>query len=105
MAMPGVLLQFRPRSRAFLPSCSPGRQRERARVVLLAWRVASLHPTRDPRSPMLKCARSFPARLLASALLIGLPVAGCTTTDGTAQGSLADFGSSLKSSVGKNTDA
>jgi len=54
---------------------------------------------------MLKCALSFPARLLASALLIGLPVAGCTTTDGTAQGSLADFGSSLKSSVGKNTDA
>ena len=54
---------------------------------------------------MLKCARSFPARLLASALLIGLPVAGCTTTDGTAQGSLADVGSSLRSSVGENTDA
>ena len=54
---------------------------------------------------MLKCARSFPARLLASALLISLPVAGCTTTDGTAQGSLADVGSSLRSSVGENTDA
>jgi hypothetical protein len=54
---------------------------------------------------MLKCARSFPARLLASALLIGLPVAGCTTTDGTAQGSSANVGSSLRSSVGQNTDA
>ncbi len=54
---------------------------------------------------MLKRALAFPARLLASALLIGLPVAGCTTTDGATQGSLADLGSSLKSSVGKNTDA
>jgi hypothetical protein len=53
---------------------------------------------------MLKCALSIPARLLANALLIGLPVAGCTTTDGTAQDRLADVGSSLKSSVGKNTD-
>jgi hypothetical protein len=54
---------------------------------------------------MLKCARSFPARLLASALLIGLPVAGCTTTDGPVQGSLADVGSSLRSGVVKNADA
>ncbi len=54
---------------------------------------------------MLKHALSLPARLLASALLISLPVAGCTTTDGTAQGSLADVGSSLRSSVGENTDA
>ena len=54
---------------------------------------------------MLECALPFPARLLASALLIGVLVAGCTTTDGTAQGSLADVGSSLRSSVGENTDA
>jgi hypothetical protein len=54
---------------------------------------------------MLKCALSLPARLLANALLISLLVAGCTTTDGTAQGSLADVGSSLRSSVGKDTDA
>ena len=54
---------------------------------------------------MLKCALSLPARLLASALLIGVLVAGCTTTDGTAQGSLADVGSSLRNSVGQNTDA
>ena len=54
---------------------------------------------------MLKCALSIPARLLANALLIGLPVAGCTTTDGTAQDSLADVGGSLRSSVGKDTDA
>ncbi len=54
---------------------------------------------------MLKRALSFPARLLANALLIGLLVAGCTTTDGATQGSLADVGSSLRSSVGKNTDA
>jgi hypothetical protein len=53
---------------------------------------------------MLNRAASFPARLLASALLIGLAVAGCTTTDGTGQGSLADLGSSLGSSFGKNTD-
>ena len=54
---------------------------------------------------MLKCALSLPARLLASALLIGVLVAGCTTTDGTAQGSLANVGSSLTNSVGQNTDA
>ena len=54
---------------------------------------------------MLKCALSLPARLLASALLIGVLVAGCTTTDGTAQGSLANVGSSLRNSVGQNTDA
>jgi hypothetical protein len=53
---------------------------------------------------MLECALPFPARLLASALLIGLPVAGCTTTDGTAQGGLADVGSNVRSSVGKDTD-
>ena len=55
---------------------------------------------------MFECALSLPARLLANALLIGVLVAGCTTTDGTAQGSsLADVGSSLRSSVGQNTDA
>ncbi|HZA91648.1 MAG TPA: hypothetical protein VE420_03385 [Gemmatimonadales bacterium] len=54
---------------------------------------------------MVKCALSLPARLLASALLIGVLVAGCTTTDGTAQGSLANVGSSLRNSVGQNTDA
>ena len=53
---------------------------------------------------MFECALSLPARLLASALLIGLPVAGCTTTDGATQGNLADVGSSLRSSLGKNTD-
>ena len=54
---------------------------------------------------MLKCALSLPARLLASALLIGVLVAGCTTTDGATQGSLANVGSSLRNSVGQNTDA
>jgi len=44
------------------------------------------------------------ARLLASMLLLGVSVAGCTTTDGPAQGSLADLGSSLGSSFGQNTD-
>ena len=44
------------------------------------------------------------ARLLASMILIGLAVAGCTTSDSTAQGSLGDLGSSLGSSLGKNTD-
>ena len=53
---------------------------------------------------MLKRALSFPTRLLASALLIALPVAGCTTADGATQGNLADVGSSLRSSLGKNTD-
>ena len=44
------------------------------------------------------------ARLLAGMVLTGLVVAGCTTTDSTAQGSLGDLGSSLGSSFGKNTD-
>ena len=44
------------------------------------------------------------ARLLAGMVLISLAVAGCTTTDSTAQGSLGDLGSSLGSSFGKNTD-
>ena len=54
---------------------------------------------------MLERTRFVLARLLASALLIGVLVAGCTTTDGTAQGSLANVGSSLRNSVGQNTDA
>jgi hypothetical protein len=53
---------------------------------------------------MLNRTASFLVRLLASMVLIGLAVAGCTTTDGTAQGSLGDLGSSLGSSFGKNTD-
>ena len=53
---------------------------------------------------MLNRTASFLVRLLASMALIGLPVAGCTTTDSTAQGSLGDLGSSLGSSFGKNTD-
>ena len=47
---------------------------------------------------------SFLVCLLASMVLIGLTVAGCTTTDSTAQGSLGDLGGSLGSSSGKNTD-
>ena len=52
------------------------------------------------------CNRSpfFRARLIAGMLLLGVSVAGCTTTDGTAQGGLADLGSSLASSLGQNTD-
>ena len=52
------------------------------------------------------CNRStfFRARLIAGMLLLGVSVAGCTTTDGAAQGSLADLGSSLGSSLGQNTD-
>ncbi len=53
---------------------------------------------------MLKRAVFVRARLLASMLLLGVVVAGCTTTDSTAQGSLGDLGSSLGSSLGKNTD-
>ena len=43
-------------------------------------------------------------RLIASMLLLGVSVAGCATTEGTAQGGLADLGSSLGSSLGQNTD-
>src|SRR3954447_17026995 len=44
------------------------------------------------------------ARLIASMLLLGVSVVGCTTTDGPAQGGLADLGSSLGNSLGQNTD-
>jgi hypothetical protein len=53
---------------------------------------------------MLKRATYLRARLVASTLLMGVAVTGCTTTDGTAQGSLSDLGSSLGSSFGRNTD-
>ncbi len=53
---------------------------------------------------MIKRAVFVCARLLASMILIGLAVAGCTTSDSTARGSLGDLGSSLGSSFGKNTD-
>ncbi len=53
---------------------------------------------------MLNHTASFLVRLLASMVLIGLAVAGCTTTDSAAQGTLGDLGSSLGSSFGKNTD-
>jgi len=46
----------------------------------------------------------FRARLIASMLLLGVSVVGCATTDGTAQGGLADLGSSLGSSLGQNND-
>ena len=53
---------------------------------------------------MIKRAVFVRARLLASMILIGLAVAGCTTSDSPAQDSLGDLGSSLGSSLGKNTD-
>jgi hypothetical protein len=53
---------------------------------------------------MLKRATYLRARLVASTLLMGVAVTGCTIADGTAQGSLSDLGSRLGSSFGKNTD-
>ena len=44
------------------------------------------------------------ACLIASTVLVGVSVPGCTTTDGPAQGSLADLGGSLGNSLGQNTD-
>jgi len=53
---------------------------------------------------MLKPILSSRMLSLGSMLLIGFLVAGCATTDGSVQSGLADLGSSLGSSLGRNTD-